>query len=370
MNSLLQRFPALKPVVLLVLTLASIVAALVLVALFLLMLGKDPLAAYGEMYKAAFGDWFGFSETLVVAIPVLLCACAVALPARLGLFNVGAEGQLYLGAICATAADRYFQHLPGTLPLVSVVVCSFLGGALWGFIPGALRVWFRVNETISTLMLNFVAINLSNYFVFGPWRDQSSGNFVLTAAFATVSRFPMIPGTRIHLGLVLGLLAGLTLFLVLRFTVWGYRIRMIGDNPKVGRYAGFNVNWTVLLVMAVAGGIAGWAGGGEVAAIQGRLRPGISPGFGYTGFLVAWLARHNELAIPAYAVLVGGLLLGGDVLQISLGLPQATVNIVQGVVFFFILGSEWWLQRRVLDHIPAQPEPLSSTAPQSPGAAA
>jgi ABC-type uncharacterized transport system permease subunit len=312
--------------------------ALVVFALVLALFGKDPLRAYVDIYRNTLGSTYGLTEVLVKMIPLLLCAAAVLLPARLGLVNVGGEGQLYMGAWLATWGALTFGDLPRAVGLPLVIVLGFVGGGLWALVPAILRARGWLNEVISTLLLNYVAILFVNYFIFGPWRDPASANFPQTPPVPDAMRLPTWGMTRIHLGLALALAAVLILFVVLRYTRWGYMTRVIGGNAEAARRYGQPITMYVLIFMFVAGGLAGLAGVGEVMAIQGRLRPGLSPSYGYTGFLISWLALHHPLGVIGMSFLLAVIALGGDTLQITQGMPFATVNILMALILFIVLG--------------------------------
>jgi simple sugar transport system permease protein len=269
--------------------------------------------------------------------PLLLTAVAVALPARLGLINVGGEGQLIMGAWLATAGALGFPDLPAWLLLPLMTVLGFAGGAVWALVPGLLRAARLVNETISTLLLNYVAPLIVSYFIFGPWRSAESASYPESPAFTDAARLPSLPGTRIHLGLLFGL-AGLAFYSVLmRRTRWGLEMRAIGGNAEASRRLGIPVARTMIVAMAVAGGLAGIAGMAEVSAIQGRLVAGLSPGYGFMGFLVAWLAGGSAIGILAMAFLFAVVSSIGDILQITQDVPFAVVNLLMAVVLFIVL---------------------------------
>ena len=318
-------------------TLGALCAGAVVLALA----GVNPLAAYLVLVAEPFGSAFGWTETIVKTIPLILTGLAVLLPARMRLWNIGAEGQLQCGAIGAAwiALWTPLGHSPAAVP--ALLLAGMAAGALWGLIPAVLRAWLSVNETITTLLLNYVALLGVDYLIYGPWKDPGSLGFPLSSPFPASARLPvLIPGTRVHLGLLVALAAVAAAMIVLGRTRWGFEIRVIGDNPQAARYAGISLGRNILLVMAAAGALAGLAGAGEASAIAGRLEHGLSPGYGYTGIIVAWLARLDPLATVLVAVLLGGLFLGGDGLQISLGLPLAVVSMLQGLIFFFVLGAE------------------------------
>lgn len=312
--------------------------AFIAVGLLLLSFGKDPIEAYVEIFMGSLGSTYGLSEVVVKMIPLMLCAVATAIPARMGLLNVGAEGQLHIGAMWATWGALTLGDWPKEILLPTLVLLGFLGGAAFAFIPAFFRVKAGVNETICTLLLNYVAILMVEHMVHGSWKDPMSFNWPFTREFSDAARLAFYGTTRIHTGLWFALGAIVIFYFALKRTRWGYELRIIGDNAEAARRAGIPINRYIILTLCIGGGLAGLAGMAEVCAIQGRLRPGISTGFGYTGFLVSWLALHNPLKIILMAFLLGVLSLGGDMIQISLELPYAIVNILMALIFFIVLG--------------------------------
>ena len=318
----------------------SLLLALALGAVALVLGGHDPRAAYGGMFAGAFGSAYAVSETLVKAIPLLLTTLAVLLGFRMGIWNVGAEGQFYLGAIAAAWVALAIPSLPAGAMLPATLLAGFLGGALWALPAAALRAFLGVNEIITTLMLNYVAILFTGYLVTGPWRDPSTGNFPYSPRFPDAADLPTLLASRVHLGLLLGLLIALLLAIVLDRTRWGYRVRVIGRAPSFARYAGLGLARNVLLVLAVSGGIAGLAGMAEVTGITHRLQLNLSSGYGYTAIMVAWLARLNIPAAIATTLLFAALLVGGFSIQIS-GVPAALATLLQAAMLFFVLAGSF-----------------------------
>lgn len=321
--------------------LGSIAAALVLFSLLLLTAGKNPLDTYVSLLSSTLGNAFGFSEVFVKLIPILFTALAVALPARLGLVNVGGEGQLNVGALVASAvALGVGPNVPPALGVTLSVIAGMLGGASWALVPAWLRSRGWLNETISTLLLNYVALRLVDYFIYGALRDQASANVPQTPEFGAGWAWPTFVG-RIHLGLILALVALVVVAVVLNRTRWGYEIRAIGGNPVAAHRHGLPLAASIVVVMLAGGALAGLAGTGEIMAIQGRLRPHFSPDYGYLGFLVAWLAGHKPLRILILGFLIAVVSTGGDSLQLDQGLPSATVNIFLALILFFVLADAW-----------------------------
>ncbi len=317
----------------------SVLMSAALMSTCLLATGNNPIEILWEIVVGAFGSISGIEQSLTRAIPLLLCALAVAVPARGGVFNIGAEGQLYFGAIGATAVVIYMPWLPGWMFIPAMMIAAMLAGATWGSVPGLLKARIGVNEILVCLMLNYVAIYLVEYLVHGPWIDTSKDNYgwPYSIRFPDAAIFPALGGGTVHLGLILGLVAAVTIFLVLRYTTWGFGIRLMAASPATARYAIVNIKTQIVVLMAVGGGVAALAGLGEVSAIQGRLRAGISPGYGYIGFLIAWMAQNRILTIVPVSILIGGLFAGADALQLMAGLPSATTEVFMGFVYLSFL---------------------------------
>jgi len=323
----------------------SLALALFVIALVFWSYGVNPVVAYKRIFLGAFGSLYGWSETIVKAIPLMLCGVGLAIAFKALVWNIGAEGQLLMGATAATWVALSFPQLPSWILLPAMFTAGFLGGALWALIPGFLKARWQVNEVITSLMLVYVASELVNYLIYGPWKGATEWGFPYTDKFSPSAQLPVLFNTRIHYPTLLLALGSAFLFYVLvRRTRWGYEIRVTGENPEAARYAGIDYLKVVLLVMAISGGLAGMAGVGEVAGIHHRLRypRGISPGYGFTAIIVAWLGRLNPLGIILSSLLFGGLLVGGDAIQVALGLPVATIDIFNGLILFAVLVGEFF----------------------------
>ncbi len=304
-------------------------------------------AVYGGMLDGAFGSTYGVSETIVKAIPLMLCGLGVSIAFRMQLWNIGAEGQFYMGAFGASWLALTYPELPVYLMLPGMVLLGLLCGGLWALIPGIPRAYLGVNETITTLMLNYVAILWVNYFIFGPWKDPQGMNFPLSKPFEPSAVLPTLGNSRVHFGLVFALAIAVLLWFVLKQSRWGYEVTVIGESPRTARYAGMNITKNIILVMFVSGAIAGLAGMAEVSAITQRMQQGLSPGYGYTAIIVAWLAKLNPFAIILVSILLGALQVGGYSVQTS-GVPAAIVSMIQGALLFFVLGGEFFNRFRIV----------------------
>ena len=316
------------------LAIAAALACFVAVACaFFLFIGQPPLAMLGQMALYAFGDPYSLSETMVKATPILLCALAVIVPARLGLVSVGADGQLYFGALLGTAAMIHAAQIPGWWLLAATLVMAAAGGAAWGAVAGALKTRLGVHETISTLLLNFIALLLVNHFVYGAWRDPANLGWPSTVPFPEQAKVPSLFGSRVHAGLLLAIAGAAIGHLWLVRSRKGVEFDVLRENRKVGEMVGLSYARNVLLAMALGGAIAGFAGICEAASIQGRLQPGLSAGYGLTGFLVAWLSGHRFLWAVPISILIGGLVTAGDALQLFAKVPASSAIILQGLLF-------------------------------------
>lgn len=333
----------------------SILVALTLGALFLLVNGFDPLLSYVEMGKASFATLYGIEDSLVSATPLVLTGLAAALAFRFKLYNIGAEGQLIVGGICAAAAALAVGGLlPAWLTISVTVLAGAAGGAAWIAIPAFARARLGTSEIITTLLLNYVAVLLARYFIFGSnsaLRDPTSTNFPQGRELPEAAFFPQLGDSRIHLGLALGVAVVLLVYALLRWTRMGFEARVVGDSPAAARYAGISVAKVTLILLLVSGAIAGLAGASEVAGRAHRLDPtGLAVGFGYTGIIVAALARYNPLSVLPVAFLMGALANSASSLQTISGaaLPSSIATVLQGAILISVLGGEVLLSYRIV----------------------
>ncbi|NLL36234.1 MAG: ABC transporter permease [Fretibacterium sp.] len=325
----------------------SVLMAFAIGSLFLYFQGVSPLKAYTVMASSAFGSAYDLSETIVKALPLAMVSLATMSCFTMLLWNIGAEGQALMGALAAAAAVRYFPMENPFAMLGLMALFAMLLGGLWSGFAGVLKARWNVNEIISTLMLNYIAIRGLEYFVYGPWRDPASLGFPMTKPFIDSARLPTLWGTRIHLGLYVVLFLTLLMWFLLRRSRWGYEIQVIGSNARAAHYAGMNYERSVVLVMFFSGAIAGLAGMCEVSGLEGRLQAGFTAEYGYTAIIVAWLSHLNPLVSLLVAFLMGALMAGGDALQIMMGLPVATSTILQGLILFFVLGGEFFYKYKI-----------------------
>jgi simple sugar transport system permease protein len=320
---------------------AAILVAALFGAVLFLWVGANPVRAYQEILKGAFGSLYNFSEVLVRATPLILCGLSVALAGKMLIWNIGAEGQLVMGGVTGAGAALFLSsYVPGSMVIPVMIIAGLLGGAFWGLIPGFFKARFGVNEIITSLMLNYVAILWLEHLYFGPWRDPAGRGFPGTAMFPEMAWLPRFFGTRIHLGLLIGLGAALLIWLAFTYSRWGYEIRVIGANLRAAQYARMNITRNILWIMMISGGLAGLAGICETAGIHYRLQQGLAVGNGYVAIVVAWLGKLRPGSIVVISILLGGLMVGGDQVQISMHVPSAIALALEGAVLFCVLGGQ------------------------------
>jgi ABC-type uncharacterized transport system permease subunit len=376
----------------------SLAIALVLGAVPMSMQGINPLTGYRDMLLLAFGSAYGVSETIMKAIPLMLAGLGVALAFRMLVWNIGAEGQLYMGAFASCLVAYTWPDAPAVVLLPSMMAAGFVGGALWGAIPGALKAFLGVNEIITSLMLNYIAIQWVNYLVIGPWQDPTSLGFPRTTRLTPNATLPTITeawylptvaflvaggvvvvywllrrlddnrerlklalgfvlvaalslggihllgGRRVHLGFVVSIAAAAILAVLLARTRWGYEVRVIGENARAARYAGMSLRRNIVLVMMISGGMAGLAGMSEISGNLHLIKRMFSPDYGYTAIIVAWLAKLNPWGVILVSLLLGVLYRGSDAIP---GAPKALGMMLQAVIFFVLIGGEVLVRYRI-----------------------
>ncbi len=355
----------------LLITLAALACSLIVFTLFIMVysrLAMDDPVSPNELWRALFTGGFGsrraWMNTLSKAAPLILTALCTALPARLGLIIIGNEGALVLGGLAAAAVGVPLSALPFPLPQLGMLLCAMGAGALLIALCGGLSHWRGVNATISSLLLTYVVLGVFDYLVEGPLRDPASLNKPSTLPIAPGAWIGTIPGLDVHWGLVFGIVACIACWVLLDHTTFGFAARMTGGNVRAAKAAGLAVGRLILLTCLLGGAAAGLAGGVEIAAVHRQANGGLyAARLGYTGILVSFVARHHPLGIIPVALLFGGLKAASDVLQIRLGLPDASVDVLVGIVFVFILLFETLYGRlRVFQPRDMRPAPAPAVA--------
>jgi simple sugar transport system permease protein len=331
----------------------AIIVALIIGGVLIAIAGGDPFLSYAHIARASLGGTGVLSDTIVKATPIILAALACSIAFRMKLWNIGAEGQFIMGAFGASAivlAPVLPAEASRWLFIPVMAIAGMAAGAVWGFIPGYLKARFNVNEIISTLMLNYIAVAWVNFWIFAVWTE---GGFPMSPKFPENSwlprladyaaALPVLRGLTTHAGLLLGMLAAVILWFIVFRSRWGYEIRLIGDNPRAAQYAGINIRRNTILVMMLSGALAGLGGMSEVSGVVHRLQTSpLAAGYGFTGIIVAWLAKLNPLAIILVSILFGALILAGREIQPS-GIPK----MIQGIILVCLIASDFLLRYRV-----------------------
>lgn len=313
----------------------AITSALIVGAILIIIAGANPITAYTALFQESLFDYFGFGNTLTRMTPLLFTSLGVLIALKAGQFNIGGEGQIYLGALGSTVVGLYFPSLPGFIHVPLGLLVGFLFGGIWGWIPGYLKAIRGVNEVITTLLLNYIAINLISYLVQNPLKAENAPS-PYSELIAKSAQLPILPGGLANAGILLGLLVAIILWILLQRTPFGYQITAVGFNSTASAYAGISVKNTIALVMALAGGLAGLAGSCEVMGLRYRLFEQVSPGYGFDAIAIAFLARGNVLGVVLASLFFAALRSGANVMQRSAGVPVTVVVAIQGLTVLFI----------------------------------
>jgi simple sugar transport system permease protein len=345
----IEEIPKWLPIVT---SIGAVLVAFLISGIILAAIGGEPFRVLKFFFNASFGSWGAFSDIIVKATPLILIGLGCSLAFRMNMINIGAEGQFYIGAFFASLVvlvPLIPMDSPKIVVLSLMVLMGILGGAIYGFIPGYLKAKFNVNEIITTLMLNYIAVNWNNYWIFGKYSDAG---FQMTPTFDRVAwlprladlakEYPFFSGITLHFGVVFGLVAAVIIWLILKHSRWGYEITLIGDNPKAAKYAGVNITRNMIIVMMVSGALAGLAGMSEVSGVVHRLQERISTNYGFSGVIVAWLAKLNPFAVVLVSILFGALIVAGREIQ-----PSGLSFMIQGTILFLVISSDVFLRYKI-----------------------
>ena len=331
--------------------LLAVLFALAVGAVILLLLGVNPFEAYAAMITGAFGSVSGITQSIAKATPLLLVGLGICIAFRASVINIGAEGQIILGALAATAFSLAFHTLPSWLLVPLTMIAGFTAGAFWGFIPGILKARFAVNEILSTVMLNVVAAQILLAMLKGPLMDTkgvTAGTFLpQSEQLPEAVWLPrLVPQTLLHTGAIVAVILAIVVYIFLWRTTIGYRIRAVGLNPDASRYAGIRVPLYQALALTLAGGFAGLAGVVEVIGVQHRLLEGITSGYGFSGIVAALFGGLHPLGVIPASYLFGSLLVGADKMQRAVQVPSSLVNVLLGLIVLFVVGSQYYARKR------------------------
>lgn len=326
----------------LVTSLAAIAAAMILGGIFLLMRGKDPVAAYAMLVSRGLGTSYGIAETLIHMAPLLIVSAGLVIALRAGVWNIGIDGQLMVGALFAgVAASAVAGHVSNPLMWLVAALAGMAGGLLWALVPGLLRVRWGLNEIITTLMMNYVALNVTSWLVKGPVKDPSVVP-PQTRLIPKELRLPAIPGTEVHIGLLVGLVAVVLAAILFRNTVLGFMLDVVGKNRQAAIHAGMPVNWLVLVALLASGAFAGLAGANDILGVKGLFQGNWNPGYGFAAFALVYLARLNPLWIIPFAFFLSFLTIGGEMMARPLGIPTYFVEVLEGLMLLCFAVATWF----------------------------
>jgi simple sugar transport system permease protein len=348
-------------------------AALAVGAVMLVLLRANPIEAYAALWDGAFGSTNAFAETLVKATPLLLVGLGICISFRGDVINIGGEGQMIVGALMATTVGLVFTEWPGWIVILLAMLAGFLGGAIWGGIPGVLKAYFRVNEILSTVMMNAIAVQLMNFLLRGPMIDPSQAELASkipqTARLMESFRLWRWVPTRLHLGALIAVILAVLVYILLWRTTIGYRIRAVGQNPNASRYAGIKVNRYVVLALLLSGAFAGLAGAIQVYGVNYRMiTDGSATGFtgsaGFNGIVAALFGQLHPIGTIPASVLFGALLVGANKMQRVVQVPSALVTALNGLVVVFVVSSEIWRRRRQRRRLALMREEIDQPIPE------
>jgi simple sugar transport system permease protein len=318
----------------------TVLISMILFGWFCSASGASAIGVFASIYRAGFNSWYSWQNSLLRAAPLMLCALCTAIPARAGIITVGNEGAFVIGGLAAAAAGLATESVPSLISLLAMAAAGAIVGGVWIALAAGLQHYRGINAVISSLLLNYVGLALMLQLVEGPMHDPGSFNFPATRAISEAHRLGMIPGSRIHLGLIFGIIACLVAWFLLEQTVWGMKIRIVGGNARTARLVGLPIGTLILTASFLGGAGAGLAGMVEVAAVHGRASYAISAGYGYVGILVAFLSRQSPLRIIVLSVILGAVLASGGSLQRDFELPDSAIAVFEGIVFLMVLASE------------------------------
>ncbi len=320
----------------------AFILALVAGGLFIIMIGYNPVELYGTIISGAFRSKMAIQATIKIMIPLLMSSIGVILAFKMKFWNIGAEGQIIMGAIFSSYFALFHSDLPHVLLLAIMFTVGFIGGGLWGLIPAFFKTKFNTNETLFTLMLNYIALHVISFLRDGPWKDPGSSGFPKIARFVPNAQIDKILG--IQFGWIIGIILVIIVFIYLRYTKHGYEINVVGESQSTARYAGMNVRKIVLRTMILSGGICGITGVIQSAGSDMTLASSVAGGVGFTAIIVAWLANLNPVGILLVSFLFSVLEKGSSVMQSTYGLSTYSAAVLQGIILFFILGCEFFVR--------------------------
>jgi len=324
----------------------AILLSLVFSGVFILATGFNPFEVYAQMIMGALGTDLRIKETIIKAIPLIITSLGILVAFKMKFWNIGGEGQIIMGAFAATyVALNFSDDFSRPVVLILMAVASMIGGGIWAFIPAFFKVKFGTNETIFTLMMNYIAIKWVTYLQYGPWKDPSAKGFPKVANFDINAILPSIAG--IHIGFVIAIILTILIYIFMNYTKKGYEIAVVGESVETAKYAGMNIKWIVIVAMLISGGLCGLTGMIQASAIEKTLTVSLSAGYGYTAIITTWLSGLSAPLVLVVSLAFAVLLQGGTYIQIALQVPSSVAEMIQGMILFFVLGSEFFIKYKI-----------------------
>lgn len=323
----------------------AILLSLICAGLVMLVFGLEPVKIYTEIINGSLGSEMRIKQTIIKAIPLVITSLGILVAFKMKFWNIGAEGQIIMGAMAAAYVALNYDETPKPVLLLLMVIASMLAGGIWAFIPAFFKAKMGTNETIFTLMMNYIAIKFVTYLQYGPWKDPGAQGFPKIAQFGENAVLPTVLG--VHAGWIIALILVALMYIFINHTKKGYEITVVGESLETARYAGMNIKSIIITAMLISGGLCGLTGMIQASAIERTLTSGISAGYGFTAIITAWLARLNAIAVLVVCILFAMLIQGGAYLQIAMNVPESVASLVQGSVLFFVLGSDFFIQYKV-----------------------
>ncbi|MGL4736782.1 MAG: ABC transporter permease [Cellulosilyticaceae bacterium] len=323
-------------------TLGAVISALLVTGIFILVMGHNPFNVYFSMVEGSLGSLYRFKETVIKAVPLLITATGIAVAFKMKFWNIGAEGQILMGAFGATFAALYFKELPSIILLPTMMLLGGICGGIWALIPALLKAKWGTNETIVTLMMNYIALKWIIFLQYGPWKDPNSLGFPKIANFTENAILPKVFG--VHMGWVIAIVLVVVIHYFISHTKTGYEIQVMGESEQTARYAGMNIKKIIIVSMLISGGICGLTGMIQASAVNNTLTMELTAGVGYTAIIIAWLSNLKTPWMVIVSFLFALLTQGASYIQTVYQIPQSAASIIQGLLLFFVLGSQFFIQ--------------------------
>jgi len=323
----------------------AVILALFVSSIFIVFMKKNPIEVYMSMFKGAFGSPYSIRETIKLAIPLCITALGVAVAFKMQFWNIGAEGQIMMGAFAASLLALKFSYLPRPLLLLLMIIAGIIGGSLWALVPAIFKSKWGTNETIVTLMMNYIAIKWVTYLQYGPLKDPKAKGFAKIANFTDNAVLPEV--FKVHIGWIFALILVVFIYIFMNYTKKGYEIAVLGESEKTALYSGVNIKKTIIISILLSGGLCGLVGMIQASGISGTLAYNVSGGVGFTAIIVAWLGSLSAPIILVVSILFAGLKQGGSFIQSSFGIPDSVALMIQAMILFFVLGSEFFVKFKI-----------------------